>query len=119
MKEIQHIGHESWCNDAKCRGGCNTMAKRIKKAACSQWNAVADDVLRTSCECHGTSDYGSKCCCGVTVSRDDVIEIVSDLMYGGDYSDDKEACNFFYDVLSLDNRKELLREEFTFSSYGY
>ncbi len=120
MKETQYIGHEEWCRDVKCRGGCNTMARRIKKAARNQWDATADDVLRASCECMGTTDYGSKCCCSVEMSQNDVIEIVSDQMCdGAPYGNDQEACEFFYNILSLDQRRELLRTEFTYSSYGY
>lgn len=96
------------------------MSDRIKKAARKVWDAIADDVIRGSCECSGTKGFSSRCCETVMLSKGEVLDIVSDQMHGGcPYSGDEEACKYFYEEVPYEYRRELLSEEFTCSSYGY
>lgn len=86
------------------------MVERIHKMALRTWSAIGADALINE---DGEFDES------VTLTRDEVIEIVGDadrmLYYGGD----KEAYEEYLKIDGWDAKCEILEGAFKFEVYGY
>ena len=80
------------------------LQKRINKAANFTWEAIGADVLQVA-------EVDS-------MSREDVIEVVSDCDYLERYGDDKEAVTAFR-ALDTEKRHEMLLKVFRCKRYGW
>jgi len=80
------------------------LQKRINKAANFTWEAIGSDILQVA-------EVDS-------MSREDVIEVVSDCDYLERYGDDKEAVAAFRN-LDIKERHEMLVKAFPCKRYGW
>ena len=80
------------------------LQQRINKAANFTWEAIGSDILQVA-------EVDS-------MSREDVIEVVSDCDYLERYGDDKEAVAAFR-ALDIEERHEMLVKAFLCKRYGW
>jgi hypothetical protein len=83
------------------------MKKRIEIMADKTWDVIASDVLG----CFDEDDP--------KMTREEVVEVVSDADYMKMYGGDKEAYEHWKSIESYEEKLALIRNAFPFSTYGF
>jgi len=88
-----------------------SFEERVIQAAIKTWDIIGDDCLVDE---YGRPDES------MTMKRDTVCEIVSDADYMQTHGGlSKEDMRSFYNDLTWEERRELMRKAFTYETYGW
>lgn len=85
------------------------MNKRIQTMALRTWDAIGGDCLTVA------SDMGKE----PVMTKEEVIEVVTDAGYMKMYGDDPEAYEYWNNLPNYEAKMEAVRPAFSFATYGW